>query len=184
VKDLSLHLLDILENSSKAGGRAVQIDFDWHGTFLKMTIADDGPGFPESVRMNPTDPYTTTRTTRNVGFGLAFLQEAAEQTGGHIFLGKSQAGGVLIVADFDFSHADAKPIGLIEEAMVSAIAAWPHMDWQIRCNGNIILDTMEIRKELEGVPMQSPEILRFLCASMREDLQPLYNWADNTMVKF
>ncbi len=184
MKDISLHLLDILENSSKAGGTAVQIDFDWQGTLLKMTIADDGPGFPESVRTNPTDPYSTTRTTRNVGFGLAFLQEAAEQTGRHIFLGKSDAGGVLIIAEFDFSHPDAKPIGLIEEAMMSAIAAWPHMDWIVRCNGSVILDTKEIRKEIEGVPMQSPEILRFLCESMREDLKSLYDWAANVAIKF
>ena len=78
MKDLSLHILDIVENSVKAGAKTVTLEFSWHDTVFSFSISDDGPGFPKGVKEDPSDPFRTTRKERKVGLGLAMLKNSIE----------------------------------------------------------------------------------------------------------
>ena len=100
MKELSLHLLDIAQNSIAAGARHVDLTVEEHGGLLQLTVADDGRGMSPEFLANVTDPFTTTRTTRKVGLGLPLLRLAAEQTGGGP-RGESQVGvGTSVTATF------------------------------------------------------------------------------------
>src|SRR5271157_548165 len=150
MKDLSLHLLDILENSANAGATEVTVDVTWCGTWLYLEIADNGPGFPDSVKADPTDPFLTTRTDQSVGLGLALLRAAAEQTGGQLELGIAPAGGVLLRTGFDFGHIDARPLGPVEDAFCAAMLAWPKLDLFVRIGPDRreMLNTQEVKEQL------------------------------------
>lgn len=168
MKDISLHLLDILENSAKAGATVVSVDFSIAENMLTMEIEDNGPGFPKEVIDDPVNPYSTTRKERKVGLGLSLLNEAAEQTGGTLFLGKSKLGGVMLKCAFNLAHTDCKPLGDIEFAFISAICAWPNMDWIISVSHSpsATLDTREIKKELDDIPINNPEVLKFISSQL------------------
>ena len=186
MKDISLHLLDIFENSAKAGATLVSIGIRWHGTTLEIRISDNGPGFPDSVRNDPVNPYSTTRTERKVGLGLSLLEEAARQTGGHMILGKSELGGVLVESVFMLEHPDAKPVGDIAGVISTSIAAWPSLDWIVTAEGvtTEILDTRDIRKELDDIPLQEPEVLKFIERQIGEMLSPMGKWASSIAPNF
>lgn len=84
MKELSLHILDIAENSAKAGAGLIGISITEKGGILTLRITDDGCGMKPEMLSRVTDPFTTSRTTRKVGLGLPLLRLAAEQTGGSL----------------------------------------------------------------------------------------------------
>jgi hypothetical protein len=179
LKDLSLHLLDILENSAKAGATAATLKMTWGGTWLHLEMTDNGPGLPESVKVHPTDPFVTTRTDRSIGLGLALLQAAAEQTGGHLGLGVALEGGVLLHAAFDCGHCDAQPLGPLEDALTAAMLAWPELDLSVRVGPELreVLNTQDIKEQLGTVDMGNTRVQVFLHRLLRRELAPLYDWA-------
>ena len=66
MKELSLHILDIAQNSISAGARALDLTLAEENGWLTITVADDGRGMSPEFLATVTDPFTTTRTTRKV----------------------------------------------------------------------------------------------------------------------
>ena len=83
MKELSLNILDITENSVKAGATLTSIIIDETADQLTITITDDGCGMSEEILKGVEDPFYTTRTTRKVGLGIPLLKMAAEMTSGN-----------------------------------------------------------------------------------------------------
>jgi len=179
VKDLSHHLLDILENSAAAGATAVSIWASWRGAWLDLEISDNGPGFPACVRQDPTDPFATTRTDRPAGLGLALLRAAAEKTGGWLEAGGLAGGGILLRGSFDLGHPDAQPLGEMEDALCAAMLSWPGLDLSVRIGPDQrhVLDTRAVKERLDGVEIGNPRVQSFLRRLLKEELAPLYDWA-------
>ncbi|MBR4172883.1 MAG: ATP-binding protein, partial [Clostridia bacterium] len=75
MKELSLHILDIAENSVKAGADLIEVGIFENETenFLKIEIKDNGSGMSEEFLKRVKDPFSTTRTTRRVGMGLSLF---------------------------------------------------------------------------------------------------------------
>jgi len=186
MKDLSLHIFDIVENSVKAGAKTVTLEFAWHGTVFSFRISDDGPGFPKGVREDPADPFRTTRKERKVGLGLALLKDSAEQSGGKIKIGEGEKGGVKIGADFDLSHIDSKPVGDIEDLIITCMTAWPQMDFIVKLGDKReeILNTVQIKAELGDINMNSPEIRNFMLRQLALDFKPMRGWLEKIKVRF
>ena len=111
--ELSLNVLDVAENSTRAGASLVQItiDADTLSDQLTITIADDGCGMTPEQTAQVTDPFFTSRTTRKVGLGVPFFKYAAEAAGGSFSI-ESQLGiGTTVKAVFVLSHIDRMPLG-------------------------------------------------------------------------
>ena len=64
--ELSLHILDIVNNSVKAGASLIQVTVDEaiRNNLLKISIEDNGCGMDEDFLAHVTDPFQTTRTRR------------------------------------------------------------------------------------------------------------------------
>jgi Histidine kinase-, DNA gyrase B-, and HSP90-like ATPase len=176
MKDLSLHLLDLIENSANAGAGQVVLLFDWNDTVLSITLTDNGPGLPEAIKKDPANPFTTTRTTRPVGFGLNLFREAAEQTGGNLIIGDSDSGGILLKGDFHMDHIDAKPLGDIIETILAAITAWVDLDLEINVGQENILSTIQLKAELGEIELTQPEIRDFIFTALKNGFMPLTKW--------
>lgn len=167
MEDISLHILDIAENSVSAGATLIKINIseETPKDLLTVEIEDNGKGIPEDIRLKVLDPFVTTRTTRKVGLGLPLLAQAARDTGGGITVKSADTSGTIVTAAFRPSHIDMKPLGNISETLVVLIAANPQVDFLFtytRNNDTFSLDTREIKKELEGMPITSPPVLSFL----------------------
>lgn len=164
MEDLSLHILDIAENSIAAGARTVCITVqeDTLGDQLSIEITDDGTGMREEVASNAADPFFTTRTTRRVGMGLALLKDAATMSDGTMTLSSSPESGTTVRATFRLSHIDRKPLGNMAETVTALLASHAGLDilyTHARNGHTVVFDTREIRRATEGASLESVEAL-------------------------
>jgi len=131
MEDLSLHILDIAENSISASAKRIEIriDEDEAKDLLTIEIKDDGKGMDEQTLQKALDPFFTTRTTRKVGLGLSLLAQAARETDGNLVLDSRNGQGTTVKATFRFSHPDRKPMGDIDETLRTLVAGYPGIDF-------------------------------------------------------
>ena len=148
MEDLSLHILDIAENSISASAKRIEIriDEDEGKDLLTIEIKDDGKGMDEQTLQKVLDPFFTTRTTRRVGLGLSLLAQAARETDGNLELDSRNGEGTTVRAAFRFSHPDRKPMGDIDETIRTLVVGYPGIDflYEHRKNNSIYrFDTRE-----------------------------------------
>lgn len=185
MEDLSLHILDIVENGTKAGATLIQISIteDRSNDILSIHIRDNGRGMGREMLEKVRDPFVTTRTTRRVGMGLSLLEQAAQEAGGDISIESEPGRGTSVCATFKASHIDRKPLGNMESTMLTLILGNPDIDFVYYSNlggEEISLDTREIRTELEEpLTMSHPAVLDLIrdlfrnTRKSRSDLHPI-----------
>ena len=167
MKELSLHILDITQNSIYAGAKATSIGVieDSLADQLIITIGDDGKGMSKEVLKRVIDPYTTSRTTRKVGMGLPLLNDACKSTGGKLQINSTEGSGTTVKAVLGLSHIDRQPLGDIVGVIVMLISANPNIKFEYTHvkNGNqFSLNTDEVNEALEGIPINNPEVGKML----------------------
>ena len=178
MEDISLHILDIAENALNARANRIEIHIneDIERDLLKIQIIDNGNGIDEKMIQSATDPFVTTRTERRVGLGLPLLAESARMTGGDIHI-KSDPGKVTsIEADFVYSSVDRKPLGDIVRTMMVLIAGNPDVDFNYyHQKGESIycLDTAELRRHLEEIPINHPDVINLIKKDLEEGLKDI-----------
>lgn len=154
MEDLSLHILDIVENSIEAEASMIRIRVieDMKRDLLTIEIEDNGWGMDEKGIKRAVDPFYTTRTTRRVGLGLSLLAQATRESNGNIEIKSKVGQGTIIKATFQYSHIDRKPLGDIKETLSTLIAGNSGVDFVYehqRDNVKFKLDTREMRKNYE-----------------------------------
>ena len=166
MKELSLNVLDVTENSVKAGAKNIDVFLieDENG-ILTLTIGDNGCGMTPEVAKSVIDPFYTTRTTRKVGLGVPLLKMAAEQTGGSIDI-KSEVGvGTTVTATFDTKSIDFTPIGDMVATMTTLIMGAPDRDFEYihrTPTGEVTLSTLALREVLGDVYLGEPEVIAWI----------------------
>lgn len=180
MKELSLNILDIAENSVKAGATLTEILLNESQDTLVITINDNGCGMTEEVLMSVTDPFYTTRTTRSVGLGIPLFKLSAEQTGGALTItskrddGKAADHGTRISATYNKNHIDFTPLGDVISTVITLIQGHPDTDFLFihkNEHGEVRLDTRELRAVLEDVPLNSYEVLIWIEENLREQYE-------------
>ena len=171
--ELAAHILDIAENSVRAGARLIEINIeeDTASDSLSIEIIDDGHGMnAEEIKM-VLDPFYTTKTVRRVGLGIPLLADAAQRSGGHLNLESQEGIGTSIKATFGLSHVDRQPMGNITSTLIILIAGNSVVDFFYKHRHNdrqFELDTREIRKEIDDLPINHPEILKYIRGVLEE----------------
>ncbi len=165
--DLSLHILDIAENSLAAGATRISIliEEDSRHDTLRLEIVDNGKGMSATEVGKVVDPFYTTRATRRVGLGLPLLDAAARSANGALEVRSTPGVGTIIVATFRLSHIDRKPVGDMAETIAGLIAGRPDLDLSYRherSGKSFCFATQDVRHRLDGEPLNSPHVLRFI----------------------
>ena len=176
MRDISLHILDIVQNSISAQGTYIEIyiDEDIEGDTLTLAIIDNGVGMDAKRIEEVTDPFYTTRTTRKVGFGLALLKASAQRSGGYMDIESKVGQGTKVKTVFKISHIDRPPLGSLDETLVTLIACNPDIDffYRHRANkGEFTFDTRDIKKRIEGISIAEPDVLAFIGEYLRDGIQ-------------
>ena len=184
MKELSLNILDITENSVKAGATLTSILIDEENNTLKLTIDDNGSGMSEEILRGVTDPFYTTRTTRKVGMGLPLLKLAAEQTGGNMTIRSVSIEddplnhGTKVEALFYQDSIDFTPLGDVVSTLCTLIQGHPDTDFYFRHRITdpekellVELDTRQIREVLDGVPLNEYEVIKRIEGFLKEQYE-------------
>lgn len=131
MEDLSLHILDIVENSiaAMAGRIEIRVEEDRARDLVTIEIKDDGNGMDEQTLKKAIDPFFTTRKIRRVGLGLSLLAQAARDSEGTFDLSSRLGEGTTVNATFRLSHPDCKPMGDIGQTMQVLVTAHPEIDF-------------------------------------------------------
>jgi hypothetical protein len=178
VIQLALHILDIVENSTRAGAKliTVVITENRQQDLFRIDIEDDGCGMSDEELSHVLDPFYTTKKVRRVGLGLPLLCQAAQQCGGRFDIVSKEGRGTKVRAEFRHGHLDRQPVGDIAGVVTALIAGNPAVDfvYSHRNSDQVALfDTREIRREIEGVPINHHEVLKFIHDKIEESLEEI-----------
>lgn len=176
MEDLSLHVLDLVRNSIEAGAKAVQVKVveDRSRDELCLEISDDGRGMDPSFAAVITDPFVTSRSTREVGLGLALVDEAARRSGGRLEVESAAGRGTTVRATFGLSHVDRPPLGDMAATLMAALVGNPRIrltyihrvgDKEFR------FDTEDVRARLGDGALEDLEVLRWVGEYCREGIE-------------
>lgn len=178
MNEISLHILDILQNSLKAGATLITLEIvqNLQSGRMEIAITDNGSGMSGALLEKVTSPFVTSRTTRKVGLGISLYKAAAEGTGGTFAITSELGKGTSLAAVFETGHLDCPPMGDLTGTMVAQIMCHPEVDFLYRHvteKGNFELDTREIKNMLGEVGIDTPEVIAWLRDSITSELSEI-----------
>jgi K+-sensing histidine kinase KdpD len=149
MEDLSLHILDVVENSIEANASKIEIKIveKKKKDLLAIEIKDNGKGMNKETIKKVLDPFYTTRTTRRVGMGLSLLAQAARESNGNFEINSKVGVGTEVKANFQYSHIDRKPIGDMKNTLITLMVSHPEINFVYEHQDeeeNYVLDSNEI----------------------------------------
>ena len=178
MKTIALHILDIVQNSTKAGAHLIRIAIreDLRDDTFEVVIQDNGRGMDPAFLAKVSDPYTTTRKTRKVGMGLSLLRQNAEMTEGCFHIESEPGAGTKVQACFGHKHIDRPALGDIVGVVLMLITGNPQVDFVYtheKEGNSFTLDTREVKDALEGISLSTPEVRPMLKELLVENLKEL-----------
>ncbi|HBE15200.1 MAG TPA: ATP-binding protein [Ruminococcaceae bacterium] len=182
MRELSLNVMDVAQNSVRAEASVVRITVTESDQDDRLTIeiADNGCGMTQEQVQQVIDPFFTTRTTRKVGLGVPLFKLSAEQTGGSFDIQSEKGVGTTTTASYVKSHVDMTPLGDINSTVKILIQCNPDIDFVYTCttdNGSFTLDTRELREVLGDVSLDTPDVLEWIANYLEENTKSIYGGA-------
>jgi len=180
MREITLHLLDLAENSVSAGAQTVIITVceDLLADQLTASIEDNGRGMDAETVRRVTDPFYTSRTTRKVGLGIPLLKGAAEECNGGLTIASTPGAGTRVEVIFQHSHIDRMPLGNLSGTFLGLTVGHPDTHWIFRytARGSAAEKTYEfddqpVKETLQDVPLSHPDVLAFLRVDLEEGLR-------------
>ncbi|MDI3530183.1 MAG: hypothetical protein PWP60_32 [Candidatus Atribacteria bacterium] len=171
MKDLSLHILDLVENSLRAGASKVTIGVfeDTSSDTLQLLIKDNGRGMEEHVLKHVFDPFFTGQNKRKkIGLGLPLIKQLAEQCEGNVRLSSQKGKGTELIVTFKRSHIDLPPLGDIAETLVALIVANPEVEFEFVHNVDGVEWRFSSKELLEYLGVDNPEDLPAVLPAVKE----------------
>ncbi|MGI6664473.1 MAG: ATP-binding protein [Christensenellaceae bacterium] len=179
MQELSLNILDITQNSLRAGATKIEIVIDENtkSDSLSVIIRDNGSGMSEAQVKSVTDPFFTTRNTRKVGLGIPFYKMAAEMTGGSFEIRSTLGVGTEVIAVFIRSHIDRMPLGNIAETISQLICL--NEETMITYTQRFDQDSFTVTTKmfsdtLDGIPLSTPQVMQFVYDYIAQYVDALY----------
>ncbi len=179
MRDISLHILDIAQNSLNAGSSliAIEVKADMQRDILKIVIKDNGCGMSSELLERVKSPFTTTRTTRNVGLGIPLFAASCECTGGRLDITSCPGEGTTLDAELGFKHIDRPPLGDITQTLAMLTIMNPQTDFVFSADKDdksFSYDTRQIKETLGEVPLTEPEVTAFIQQYLDEGLREVF----------
>lgn len=177
MKDLSMHIMDILQNSTRAKATEITLEvlLDSAQDTLTLIFKDNGCGMSEETVQKVIDPFYTSRTTRKVGLGLPLLKQNSEMTGGSMSIQSKEGVGTTVTAVFGLTHLDTPPMGDLAGTIVLTISAYPDIRFIFHYKRDdevdYVLDTNEVYEILDGVPINDPNVIASLKEMVEENIK-------------
>lgn len=185
MNELSLYILDLAQNSvaAKATRIRISIEIDTDNDKIRVLLEDNGCGMDEALLRSVVSPFTTTRKTRKVGLGIPMIKQLCEMCEGEFGIESKVGEGTTLSLTFTRSHVDLPPMGAIEDTLVSLINGSPEdieFEFSYRYGESLFeFSTQEVRKVLDGVPLNTPDVLMWIRGYLEEGIGEAENGMHN-----
>ena len=178
MKELSLHVYDLMENSIAAKASLIELTItdSLKDNIYSFMIKDNGKGMSQDFLAKVTDPWTTTRTTRKVGIGLPLIKMNTELCGGGMNIESEVGKGTTLRFWFQHDHIDRAPMGDLAGTIVMLCAQHEDIHYiyrDITDEGEYIFDTDEVKEALDGMSMNDINIIKYLKEMIEENLKEI-----------
>jgi hypothetical protein len=178
--EISLHVLDIIENSIAANSTLikVEIDINKRDDIIKIRVEDNGKGIDKELMEMIQSPFYTSKKERKkkVGLGIPLFKMSANNCNGYFRINSEKGKGTSIEVSFQYSHIDRQPIGKLYDLVLTTITTTENADFIYRINNNgkeFIINTKEIKQELGNVPINHPEVINFLKEYVKQGFEEI-----------
>lgn len=153
MRELSLSILDLVQNSIRSGASLVEISVtnDGFGEKLTISVKDNGCGMDDAEVSKITDPFYTTCVTHKVGLGVPLFIQRSLLTGGGYEIKSQKGSGTAITAWFNTGSVDFVPLGDIASTLLCLVISAPNVDFIYTYKSNeysFTLDTEKLFVEL------------------------------------
>jgi signal transduction histidine kinase len=174
MQDLSLNIMDIIENSVSAKATEIKILIEMMvlGNRLRINIQDNGIGMDKDLIEMVQDPFYTSKTKRKkkVGLGIPLFKQSVEMSNGKFLLQSKEGVGTEIDAVFKYDHIDRMPLGKLADTLSSVIIGHPEIDFDLELKriyqsnreDGFNFSTREVKNELGDVPITYPDVIRYV----------------------
>ncbi len=180
MRELSQHILDLVQNSIEAGATQVSLEITENrqitDSFL-IRVTDNGRGMDEETCQKVVDPFITTRTTRHVGLGLPLIHMTTKGCGGYLKITSTLGSGTVVEAFYQNSHWDRPPLGSIVETIKSIVVTHPEIDFSYQHTVDqavFSMKTKELVEILGDISLTHPEVLVWLHEYLTFHVMNLY----------
>jgi anti-sigma regulatory factor (Ser/Thr protein kinase) len=178
LRELTLHILDIANNSISAGADKISITIieNRNDDTLTIEILDNGRGMSPEMVARVTDPFVTSRTERKVGLGIPLLKFAAESCNGWFEITSELGKGTQVRVQFQLSHIDRMPLGDLADTFLTLELGTPDVNWIFRVKRDdqeFYFDDVELKNELEGIEITQPDVIRFIRSIFEDGIEEL-----------
>lgn len=175
MRDLSLHLMDIIQNSIVALGTRIDVTIAAYSKSneLRITVADNGKGMDQELINRVTDPFITTRDTRKVGLGISLFKASAEMSGGYLGITSEKGIGTTLEAVFKIDNIDRPPLGDVAGTIIGVLVSNENLHLTLLLSYDdekYVFDTEEVKKVLDGVPINEFEVLDWIKGYINEGI--------------
>ncbi len=177
LRDISLHIHDLSENSITAGATLIRISLSAEDGILTFRLSDNGKGMSPELLARVEDPFTTSRTERKVGMGIPFFKLACEQTGGAFKIESEPGKGTVLTGKLVIGNIDRIPLGDVGETVSMLILESPDPRFVVELaarGDSFVLDTDEVREQLDGAPISDFEILQWIKEYVNEGVLNIF----------
>ena len=176
MEELSYHILDIVQNSFTAGALNVRLEIidSNKDDILSIIVEDDGKGMNHKEIEIAQNPFYTTKKGKRVGLGIPLLKESCEMCEGRFEIVGEKGKGTKVKAVFKKSHIDRPPMGNLKDTILTLIigAEKTDIDFIYKKDGKIFnLNTKEIKKQIGDLPINNPDVIRFIKGYLDENLE-------------
>lgn len=177
--DFSLHIMDILQNSIKAGANVIttRIETDKEKDEFSISVQDDGCGMDEEFLKSVRDPFTTTRTTRRVGLGIPLFEDSFVNAEGGLDIVSGKNSGTTIRGSCRISHIDRIPLGDVAQTFMQLISSDPQINFVLILEngiGSFHFSVEEVKEQLGDVPIDSMEVLEWIKDYINEGIKEIF----------
>jgi len=175
MKEISMHILDLLTNSVRADATEIKISIieDSQNDTFSFTIEDDGKGISPEMLATIKDPFTTSRTMRKVGLGIPLMTDTCRLCNGDLTIESTVNVGTTLYVTMELNHIDKPPMGDLGATMAGVMSSYENINFifSYKKDDDLIeLTTQEILDELEGVSITSIEVIRWIKDYINESI--------------
>lgn len=179
MRDLSLHLLDIIQNSIAAHSSEIglEINVKLQIKMLEFVITDNGSGMDKEMLLKVTSPFVTTRTTRKIGLGIPLFKASSEQSGGVFTIDSQKGKGTVVKATYGLYSIDRPPLGNISDTITGVILSDPKIRIKLLLNNEtdqFKFDTQEVIDKLGEVDITEFNVLTWINEYIEEGIKLIF----------
>jgi len=178
--DISMHIMDLVQNSIRANAQAVTLVFDEKSVEdrLYIYLKDDGDGMDEVSLKRAQEPFYTSRTTRRVGLGIPMIKMTSEQSNGWCKIKSDKGKGTELEIVFCTNNVDCLPLGDLPAYLSLILSANPELQFSFK----YMLD--EHRFEFSTDELKQAGIDDFSNSGMRQSIKEFLKENLNDLFRF